>query len=194
MNLALQTSPVGNTPGPHFTQQVRLHTSSLKMFLTNIYEKFALPLSQGLYTTLIISIVFHAICAVVSISGNLLVLLVYMKRVLHHRAQTPDMLVVNLAITDFVVGLILLPLTIVTDVFILCRQVVFLRAVLESIMMPLLSSVSIWTALGASIDRFVSVKWPHQYRRIMNRSRVQKWIFFTWSYASFWIWFPFLPG
>ena len=164
------------------------------MFSTNIYEKFSLPLSESIYSILIISVIFHAICAVVSISGNFLVLLVYTKRVLHHRAQAPDFLIVNLAISDFAVGLILLPLTIVTDIFILCGHVLFLRAVVESSLMPFLSSVSIWTALGASIDRLVSVKWPHQYKTIMNRCRVQKWIFFTWAYASSWIWFPFLPG
>ena len=164
------------------------------MFLTNIHEKFALPLSQSLHTILIISILFHAICAVVSISGNLLVLLVYAKRILHHRAQAPDFLLFNLAISDFAVGLILLPLTIVTDVFILCRQVLFLRAILESVLMPFLASISIWTAFGASIDRLVSIKWPYDYKSIMNRSRIHKWIFFTWAYASSWIWFPFLPG
>jgi hypothetical protein len=179
---------------PIYTKKGCPHTVLLKMFLTNIYEKFSLPLSDSLFTILIISVVFNAICAVVSITGNLLVLFVYTKRILHHRAEAPDFLIVNLAISDFLVGIILLPLTFLTDIFILCRQVLFLRAVLESSLMPFLSSVSIWTALGASIDRFVSVKWPHEYKTIMNRRRVKKWIFFTWAYASSWIWFPFLPG
>ena len=164
------------------------------MFSTNIDEKFALPLNQSVSIVLTISVVFLAVCAIVSICGNLLVLSVYLKRVFHERPRPPDYFIVNLAISDFVVGLIIIPLMITTDVFILCRQVLFLRAVLESVLMPFLSSVSIWTALGASIDRFLAIKRPYHYKDIVNPSRVGKWLLFTWTYASTWIWFPFLPG
>lgn len=164
------------------------------MFSTNIDEKFALPLKQSVSIALIISVVFLAVCAIISIGGNLLVLLVYLKRVLHQRARPPDYIIVNLAISDFIVGLIIIPLMITTDIFILCRQVLFLRAVLESVLIPFLSSVSIWTVLGASIDRFLAIKRPYHYKSIVNPSRVNKWLLFTWTYASTWIWFPFLPG
>ena len=164
------------------------------MFLTNIHEKFALPLNQSLYSALVVSIFFHCLCAVVSISGNLLALLVYVKRVLHRRAKTTDFLILNMAISDFILGLIVLPLMVFTDVFILCRHVLFLRAVLESILMPFLSSISLWTVLGASIDRLISLKKPFEYKNIMSPSRVRKWIIFIWTCASSWTWFPFLPG
>lgn len=164
------------------------------MFSTNIDEKFALPLRQSVEIALTISIGFQAVCAVISISGNLVVLLVYLKRVFQQLARPRDYFIVNLAISDFIVGLIIIPLMVVTDVFILCRQVLFLRAVLESVLMPFLSSVSIWTVFGMSIDRFLAIKRPCRYKAIMNTGRVTKWLLFTWTYASTWIWFPFLPG
>ena len=165
------------------------------MFSTNIHEKFAQPLSESVYVVLVISTLLHVVNAIVSTSGNMLVVSVYGKRL--HGGQTlrpPDLLVLNLAISDVAVGLFLLPLMIVTDIFILLGRVLFLRAVLESFFMPFLSSVSIWTVFGTSIDRFISIKWPHTYKTTLHRARVRKWICFTWLYASTWIWFPFLPG
>lgn len=163
------------------------------MFSTNIYDKFALPLSDSLSSILIVSSVFHAFCSALSIGGNIIVLIVYYEKP-HLLANVSSFFIINLAISDLVIGLILLPLMILTNIFILCGQVLFVRAVLEGMLLPFLSSVSIWTVLGASIDRFIAIRYSHDYRTIVTRQRVRNAILFSWVYSSTWFWFPFLPG
>ena len=132
------------------------------MFSTNIYEKFALPLPAPLSRSLIISIVLQAIAAVFAITGNLLVLIVYYENP-KLRTRVSSLFAINLAISDFLIGFLVLPLMILTNVCILFGEVLFLRAVIESILIPFLSSVSIWTLLGASVDRLIAMRFPKKY-------------------------------
>ena len=163
------------------------------MFATNIYKKFALPLAAPLGRSLIISTVLQAIAAVFAITGNLLVLTVYYENA-KLRTRVSSLFAINLAISDFIIGFLVLPLMIFTNVCILFDEVLFLRAVIESILIPFLSSVSIWTLLGASVDRLIAIRFPESYITRVTRKRIHIAVSFSWLYSSTWIWFPFLPG
>lgn len=147
--------------------------------------------------SIVIETIFKVLFSVVIASnlvGNLLVVLVVL---LNRRMQTPmNYLLANLALADFLVGLFLIPRTLLNDLFthpggwlgdLLCKMLT------HACFTYLAAVTSMLTLMFIAWERYYAVMYPHSSRGRINAGKLRLLIAVSWlvafGYASleFWI-------
>ncbi|XP_014669958.1 PREDICTED: alpha-2B adrenergic receptor-like [Priapulus caudatus] len=148
-------------------------------------EGFVPPAFVGTWQNILLACVLFVIVTT-TIVGNLLVIIAI--RTDKHMQTTFNYYVLNLAVTDFLVGLTVMTFYSVDVVFgywpfgeVMCGVWVFLDYGL--------TFVSVFTLVAISIDRLWSVSWPIYYQRMHNISKVAVAICIIWLVMIV-IWLP----
>ena len=134
------------------------------------------------YTLTNTQIIFICTCLCISICaiiGNLLSLMAISQSKYWH---TPNgLLLANLAVVDFLVGFICLPLIIA--VVYMGRYVPSTLCQMQAFILGVLNCTSINTAVVISIDRCIAVAQPYYHTATIDRSKVSKAIALAWLFS-----------
>ncbi|XP_065649294.1 histamine H2 receptor isoform X2 [Hydra vulgaris] len=115
---------------------------------------------------------FTAACsfflAIVTVSGNLLIVLAVYKDP-HKKLSTPYMLMlVNLAATDLVVGLITMPMSVATHYLEALGTKKETHVTVSRIIHFTSCSASVLNLVALCVDRYIAVTLPFKYRQLLN--------------------------
>lgn len=131
------------------------------------------------YLTTVVSIVL----GLITIPGNVLVILAVVKSS-HRELRTTFMtLVVCLAIADFQVGVVVEPLSVITHVLESLRQDMTGYQKAEHISYFLSCSVSLFTLAALALDRYSAVSLPVWYRNNVTQRRVMVMVLLIWIFC-----------
>ncbi|KAL1427455.1 hypothetical protein MTO96_017171 [Rhipicephalus appendiculatus] len=122
-------------------------------------------------------ILLYAIIFVCAIVGNSLVIITLVQR---RRMRTvTNVFLLNLAVSDLLLGVFCMPTTLVGSVLrnfvlgaVMCKLIPYLQAVSVS--------VSAWTLVSISLERFFAIVRPLESRRWQTRSHAYKVILLVW--------------
>ena len=118
-------------------------------------------------------------CAVASIFGNLLVIIVFCQ---YKRLRTiTNYYVLSLAVADLFVGLVGIPSAIATSVGLPYN---FQGCLFMNSFLMLLCTTSIFSLVAVSVDRFWAIMYPLNYPAIMTRTKAILIITFCWILAA----------
>jgi hypothetical protein len=127
---------------------------------------------------LIVIAVFGSVTSVLTVLGNILVMLAFfLDRQIRHPT---NYFILSLSVSDFLIGLLSMPLL---TIYIYARDWP-LNAIICDIWLSLDYTVcltSIYTVLFITIDRFCSVKMPAKYRKWRTKSKINIMIAVTWA-------------
>ena len=143
-------------------------TSSINLSHDNYYP----------FWLLILVAIFGSIISVLTVLGNILVILAFF---LDRQIRQPtNYFILSLSVSDFLIGLLSMPLL---TIYIYAQ-----RWPLNSIICDLWLSLdytvcltSIYTVLFITIDRFCSVKMPAKYRKWRTKRKINMMIAITWA-------------
>lgn len=127
---------------------------------------------------------YSAALCVVTITGNILVCVAVYKDP-HKKLRTPFMyILVNLAVTDLIVGLFTLPIIVATHALEAIHEKKETHTIIARMTYFVSKTASIMNLTAFCVDRYVAINWPIKYRRLLN-SRVCLILFATiWVLAS----------
>ncbi|KAJ0068860.1 hypothetical protein NL108_012188 [Boleophthalmus pectinirostris] len=128
-----------------------------------------LPSSKSLY------IVMEVVIAVSSVVGNVMV--VWAVRINRSLRDTTFCFIVSLALADIAVGALVIPLAITIDVGL---QTHFYSCLLFACTVLVLTQSSILALLAIAIDRYLRVKIPMSYKRVVTARRAGIAVFLSW--------------
>ena len=118
-------------------------------------------------------------CAVASVFGNLLVIIVFCQ---YKRLRTiTNYYVLSLAVADLLVGLIGIPAAIATSVGLPFN---FQGCLFMNSFLMLLCTTSIFSLVAVSVDRFWAIMYPLNYPVVMTRTKAMLVIMFCWILAA----------
>jgi hypothetical protein len=146
-------------------------------FLTSTINN---PLNDRYYSywLLIIIAVFGSITSVLTVLGNILVMLAFF---LDRQIRQPtNYFILSLSVSDFLIGLLSIPFF---TIYIYAKNWP-LNAIICDIWLSLDYTVcltSIYTVLFITIDRFCSVKMPAKYRKWRTKKKINIMIAITWA-------------
>ena len=127
---------------------------------------------------LIIVAIIGSIISVLTVLGNILVILAFF---LDRQIRQPtNYFILSLSVSDFLIGLLSMP---IFTIYIYAREWP-LNAIMCDIWLSLDYTVcltSIYTVLFITIDRFCSVKLPAKYRKWRTRRKINVMIAVTWA-------------
>ncbi|CAF3405202.1 unnamed protein product [Rotaria sp. Silwood1] len=127
---------------------------------------------------LILIAVFGSITSVLTVLGNILVMLAFF---LDRQIRQPtNYFILSLSVSDFLIGLLSMPLL---TIYIYAKEWP-LNAIICDIWLSLDYTVcltSIYTVLFITIDRFCSVKMPAKYRKWRTKRKINIMIAITWA-------------
>lgn len=121
------------------------------------------------------------ILGVAIVASNLIIIATY----LNFRGPTEviNYYLLSLAVADLLCGLMIVPLSVYPALTgqwmygeVLCRLVGYLEVTLWS--------VTIYTFMWISVDRYLAVKKPLRYETVQTKTRCQCWMAFTWISAA----------
>lgn len=156
---------ISHTPGPPYT------------FLTTIVHH--LPNDDYYpFWLLIIIAIFGSVTSVLTVLGNILVMLAFF---LDRQIRQPtNYFILSLSVSDFLIGLLSMP---ILTIYIYAKDWP-LNAIICDLWLSLDYTVcltSIYTVLFITIDRFCSVKMPAKYRKWRTKSKINIMIASTWA-------------
>ncbi|XP_057306063.1 melanocyte-stimulating hormone receptor-like [Hydractinia symbiolongicarpus] len=112
--------------------------------------------------------VLSAILLIFTVVGNLLVCFAVYKDP-HKRLRTPFMFIlVNLAVTDLVVGVITLPLIVATHSLEALGTKKNEHVIITRMTYFISCTASILNLTAFCVDRYIAINWPIKYRRLLN--------------------------
>ncbi|CAF0843025.1 unnamed protein product [Rotaria sordida] len=127
---------------------------------------------------LILIAIFGSITSVLTVLGNILVMLAFF---LDRQIRQPtNYFILSLSVSDFLIGLLSMPLL---TIYIYSKEWP-LNAIICDIWLSLDYTVcltSIYTVLFITIDRFYSVKMPAKYRKWRTKRKINIMITITWA-------------
>ncbi|UJR20643.1 hypothetical protein I4U23_023768 [Adineta vaga] len=127
---------------------------------------------------LIVIAVFGSVTSVLTVLGNILVMLAFF---LDRQIRQPtNYFILSLSVSDFLIGLLSMPLL---TTYIYAKDWPF-NAIICDIWLSLDYTVcltSIYTVLFITIDRFCSVKMPAKYRKWRTKRKINLMIAVTWA-------------
>jgi hypothetical protein len=127
---------------------------------------------------LILIAIFGSITSVLTVLGNILVILAFF---LDRQIRQPtNYFILSLSVSDFLIGLLSMPLL---TIYIYAKEWP-LNATICDIWLSLDYTVcltSIYTVLFITIDRFCSVKMPAKYRKWRTKRKINIMIAITWA-------------
>ena len=125
------------------------------------------------------STISAALC-VITITGNLLICIAVLKDP-QRKLRTPFMfIIVNLAITDLVVGVVTLPISVVTHALEAMDKKTNSHVTISRMFYFMTVTASTFNLIAFCIDRFVAVSNPIKYRRIMSFRICVLLVFLIW--------------
>ncbi|XP_066254177.1 cholecystokinin receptor type A-like [Euwallacea similis] len=125
----------------------------------------------------------YIIIFILSIVGNTLVLLTLVR---NKRMRTvTNVYLLNLAVADLLLGMFCIPFTLVGQVL---RKFIFGEAMCKLIpyFQAVSVSVSVWTLVAISLERYFAICRPLKSRRWQTRSHASKMIAFVWTASLGW--------
>lgn len=130
---------------------------------------------------LIVIAVFGSVTSVLTVLGNILVMLAFF---LDRQIRQPtNYFILSLSVSDFLIGILSMPLL----TFYIYAKAWPLDAITCDLWLSLDYTVcltSIYTVLFITIDRFCSVKMPAKYRKWRTKSKINIMIASTWAGSS----------
>jgi len=127
---------------------------------------------------LILIAIFGSVTAVLTVLGNILVMLAFF---LDRQIRQPtNYFILSLSVSDFLIGLLSMPLL---TIYIYAQDWP-LNGIICDIWLSLDYTVcltSIYTVLFITIDRFCSVKMPAKYRKWRTKKKINIMIIITWA-------------
>ena len=156
-------------PVPHFSSS---SSSSLTSAITSTNDKY-----YPVWLLILIAI-FGSITSVLTVLGNILVILAFF---LDRQIRQPtNYFILSLSVSDFLIGLLSMPLL---TIYIYAKDWP-LNATICDIWLSLdytICLTSIYTVLFITIDRFCSVKMPAKYRKWRTTRKINIMIAITWA-------------
>lgn len=123
----------------------------------------------------------HGVLAVPIIFGNLLTLISWLKfKILRRRS---NILVVNLALTDLMVGLVLIPYEICSYV-VPHMEIAKVTCILRFTFFILFMLTSFTTLLAISVERYIAIAYPLHYSHYITGSRIVGSIVAMWCFNT----------
>jgi len=136
---------------------------------------FPAPVALSVFTSTI-----SAVLCVLTVVGNLLVCVAVLKDP-QRKLRTPFMfIIVNLAITDLVVGVATLPISVVTHALEAVDKKTNSHVTISRMFYFVTVTASTFNLIAFCIDRFVAVSKPIKYRRIMRFRICTLLVFLIW--------------
>ena len=132
---------------------------------------------SGANTIAIYAVIFDLLFTLPILLGNLLIILVF-SLYLQREHRHADFFIVNLAMSDFLVGL-MLPFDAsfyIDDNLGYSKVACFVRSAI--IMVALGQSIT--SLMAISLDRFMAVCYPMKYSKLVTRRRVKFVVVFSW--------------
>lgn len=160
-----------NESTPNSTIAPREHIQGQQDCFYVDYDRDAV---DAFYATYIFSIVLNSVSAMPAIFLNALVIVAICRR---SSLQTPsNVLLCSLALTDFLVGLIVQPVFIAHKVSALKaeRRLHCIASVVSKTLALLLGTVSLTTLTAISIDRVLAISLPSRYRTVVTKGGAVK--------------------
>ncbi|XP_039972063.1 adenosine receptor A1-like [Xiphias gladius] len=132
-------------------------------------------MTSGLSDTKVLYIVMEAVIAVSSVVGNVMV--VWAVLINRSLRDTTFCFIVSLALADIAVGALVIPLAITISIGL---QTHFYSCLLFSCTMLVLTQSSILALLAIAIDRYLRVKIPMSYKRVVTPRRAGTAVLLCW--------------
>ena len=147
------------------------------LFLTSTTQNIATDRYYPVWLLIVIA-VFGSVLSVLTVLGNILVMLAFF---LDRQIRQPtNYFILSLSVSDFLIGLFSMPLL---TIYIYAKEWP-LNAVICDIWLSLDYTVcltSIYTVLFITIDRFCSVKMPAKYRKWRTKRKINIMIVISWA-------------
>lgn len=169
-----------NESTPNSTIAPREHIQGQQDCFYVDYDRDAV---DAFYATYIFSIVLNSVSAMPAIFLNALVIMAICRR---SSLQTPsNVLLCSLALTDFLVGLIVQPVFIAHKVSALKaeRRLHCIASVVSKTLALLLGTVSLTTLTAISIDRVLAISLPSRYRTVVTKGGAVKTAIVLWVFG-----------
>ncbi|XP_028407709.1 melanopsin-A-like [Dendronephthya gigantea] len=152
---------------------------------------FVISLGPFDHDIFILFVLISAILSVFTCLGNTMVLLAYLKSSIL-RKKLSSIFVINLAVTDWLVGVIVHPLLMIFFVQTINDDSSCFLPSLLAVVIPILMMVSLFSVVGATAERFLAVVYPIYHRTELTKTRLRVFVLCSWAYATSWISILFL--
>ncbi|CAF0773094.1 unnamed protein product [Rotaria sordida] len=170
---------ISHIPGPPSSFLTPFFSSSLLSSTTTTTTATVITETKYYpFWLLVIVAVFGGVTSVLTVLGNILVMLAFF---LDRQIRQPtNYFILSLSVSDFLIGLLSMP---ILTIYIYAKEWP-LNAIICDIWLSLDYTVcltSIYTVLFITIDRFCSVKMPAKYRKWRTRRKINIMIAVTWA-------------
>ncbi len=158
--------------------------------LDKVYD-FVISLHKEDHDVFIVFVLLSAVLSVFTCLGNTMVLLAYIKSPLLCK-KLSSIFVINLAVTDWLIGIIVHPLLMIFFVQIINDDSSCMLPSLLVVVIPILIMVSLFSVVGATAERFLAIVYPLYHRTELTKTRLRMFVLLSWAYAVSWISILFL--
>lgn len=157
----------------------------------NIIYDFMISLRRLDHDVFILFVLISAVLSVFTCFGNTMVLLAYLKSSML-RKKLSSIFVINLAVTDWLVGVVVHPLLMIFFFQAINDDSSCFLSSLLTLVIPILMMVSLFSVVGATAERFLAVVYPIYHKTELTKTRLRTFVLFSWMYATSWISILFL--
>ena len=158
--------------------------------LDNVYD-FVISLHEEDHDIFIIFVLLSAMLSVFTCLGNTMVLLAYIKSPLLCK-KLSSIFTINLAVTDWLIGVVVHPLLMIFFVQTINDDSSCMLPSLLAVVIPILITVSLFSVVGATAERFLAIVYPFYHRTELTKTRLRAFVLLSWAYALSWISILFL--
>ena len=155
-----------------------------------VYD-FVISLHKENHDIFIVFVLLSAILSVFTCLGNTVVLLAYIRSSLLCK-KLSSVFVINLAVTDCLIGVIVHPLLMIFFVQTINHDSSCLLPSLLAIIIPVLIMVSLCSVAGTTAERFLAIVYPLYHRTELTKKRLRMFVLLSWAYPMSWISILFL--
>lgn len=152
----------------------------------DIVYDFVISLHKEDHDIFIALVLLSAILSVFTCIGNSMVLLAYIKSSLPCK-KLSSVFVINLAVTDWLVGVIVHPLLMIFFVQTISHDSSCLLPSILALIIPVFMMVSLCSVAGATAERFLAIVYPFYHRTELTKTRLRIFVTLSWVYALSWI-------
>jgi hypothetical protein len=158
--------------------------------LDKVFE-FIISLHKENHGILIGFVLLSAVLSVVTCLGNTVVLLAYIRSPQLCK-KLSSIFVINLAVADWLIGVIVHPLLMIFFVQTINNDSSCVFISLLLVVIPIFIMVSLFSVVGATAERFLAIVFPLYHRTELTKTKLRMFVLLSWVYAISWISILFL--